>query len=98
MAQKPAVEPEQVEPQVETPVEAPAPEVEYAQVPGGEYKIVGTRKTYVMKPGDYISMIAITEYGDVEFTKYIIAHNDFPDPDNVPVDSEIKLPELEKIE
>ena len=78
----------------ETPVE----EVQYAQVPNGEYKIVGTRKTYVMKPGDYLARIARQEYGDKEFAKYIIVHNDFPNPDNVPVDTEIKLPELEKVE
>ena len=94
---KPAPEP--VEPQVETPVEeTPEPEVEYAQVPGGEYKIVGTRKTYVMKPGDFVTRIAIQEYGDKDIAPYIIVHNAFPDPDNVPVGEEIKLPELEKIE
>ena len=100
LTQKPAnVEPAEVEPQVEAPVEeAPAPEIEYAQVPGGEYKIVGTRKTHVMKPGDYLAKIAREEYGDKEFAKYIIVHNDFPDPDNIPVDMEIKLPELERIE
>ena len=73
-------------------------EVQYAQVPNGEYKIVGTRKTYVMKPGDYLARIARQEYGDKEFARYIIVHNDFPNPDNVPVDTEIKLPELEKVE
>ena len=100
LTQKPAnVEPAEVEPQVEAPVEeAPAPEIEYAQVPGGEYKIVGTRKTHVMKPGDYLAKIAREEYGDKEYAKYIIVHNDFPDPDNIPVDMEIKLPELERIE
>ena len=78
--------------------ETPEPEVEYAQVPGGEYKIVGTRKTYVMKPGDFVTRIAIQEYGDKDIAPYIIVHNAFPDPDNVPVGEEIKLPELEKIE
>ena len=92
------VEPVTVEPQVETPVEVPAPKVEYAQVPGGEYRIVGTRKTHVMKPGEFITRIAIQEYGNKDFAPYIIVHNAFPDPDNVPVDMEIKLPELEKIE
>ena len=88
---------EQVE--VEAPVEeAPAPKIEYAQVPGGEYRIVGTRKTHVMKPGEFITRIAIEEYGNKDFAPYIIVHNAFPDPDNVPVDMEIKLPELEKIE
>ena len=99
LTQKPAEEvPVKVEPQVVEPVAPPVEEVQYAQVPGGEYKIVGTRKTHVMKPGEYLSKIAIEEYGDKEFTKYIIVHNDFPDPDNVPVDMEIKLPELEKTE
>ena len=92
------VEPAAVEPQVEAPVEAPAPKVEYAQVPGGEYRIVGTRKTHVMKPGEFITRIAIEEYGNKDFAPYIIVHNAFPAPDNVPVDMEIKLPELEKIE
>ena len=92
------VEPAAVEPHVEAPVEAPAPKVEYAQVPGGEYRIVGTRKTHVMKPGEFITRIAIEEYGNKDFAPYIIVHNAFPDPDNVPVDMEIKLPELEKIE
>lgn len=87
-----------VEPQVEAPVEAPAPEEQYAQVPDGEYVIVGTRKTHVMKPGEFITRIAIQEYGDKVFAQYIIVHNAFPDPDNVPVDMEIKLPELKKKE
>ena len=97
---KPSVKVEEpVQPQVETPVEeAPAPEPEFAQVPDGEYKIVGTLKTYVMKPGDYLAKIAREEYGDKEFAKYIIAHNAFTDPDSIPVNMEIKLPELMKIE
>lgn len=92
---------EQVEPQVETPVEVeetPAPEEQYAQVPGGKYKIVGTKKTYVMKRGDFLTRIAIQEYGDKDVAQYIIVHNNFPDPDNVPVDAEIKLPELVPVE
>ena len=97
---RPVPSPPKQEKQAEkvVPKEKPAPKVEYAQVPGGQYRIVGTRKTHVMKPGDYLSKIAIAEYGDKDFTPYIIVHNDFPDPDNVPVDMEIKLPELEKIE
>lgn len=71
---------------------------EFAQVPGGKYRIVGTRGTYVMKPGDFITRIAIQEYDDKDVAQYIIVHNAFPDPDNVPVGMEIKLPELEKIE
>lgn len=76
----------------------PQEEVQYAQVPGGKFKIVGTRKTYVMKPGDFITRIAIQEYGDKDVAQYIIVHNNFPDPDNVPVDMEIKLPEIKPVE
>ena len=81
----------------EETAEAPTPEEQYAQVPNGEYKIVGTRKTHVMQSGDYLTKIAIDEYGDKYMVKYIIVHNAFPNPDNVPIGAEIKLPELEKI-
>ena len=83
---------------VEAPAETPAEEVQYAQVPGGAYRITGTRKTYVMKPGDFITRIAIQEYNDKDIAQYIIVHNDFHDPDNIPVGAEIKLPELEPVE
>ena len=73
-------------------------EVQYAQVPDGKYKIVGTRKTHVMKPGDYITRIALKEYGDKEMAQYIIVHNAFSNPDKVPIGQEIKLPELKEIE
>lgn len=76
----------------------PVEEVQYAQVPDGKYKIVGTRKTHVMKPGDYITRIALKEYGDKEMAQYIIVHNAFPNPDKVPIGQEIKLPELQEIE
>lgn len=94
-------EPQAKEPQIEEPVEeAPASEevVEYAQVEGGEYKIIGTRKTHVMKSGDYLTKIAIDEYGNKYMVQYIIVHNNFPNPDNIPIGAEIKLPELEKKE
>lgn len=77
--------------------EEPVEEVQYAQVPNGKYKIVGTRKTHVMQPGDYITRIALQEYGTKEVAQYIIVHNAFPNPDNVPIGKEIKLPELEEI-
>lgn len=80
------------------PKEQKREETQYAQVPGGEYKIIGTRKTHVMKSGDYLTKIALEEYGDKEITRYIIVHNRFPDPNNVPIGAEIKLPELEKVQ
>ena len=66
-------------------------------VSGRKYQITGTRKTHVMKPGDYLTKIALEEYGAREFAKYIIAHNHFTDPNNVPVGKEILLPELEEV-
>ena len=66
--------------------------------PGKKYQITGTRKTHTMKPGDYLAKIAFEEYGDKEFARYIINHNRFPNPDNIPVGKEINLPELKEIE
>lgn len=68
-----------------------------AQVPGGKYRIVGTRKTHVMKAGDYLTRMALEEYGDKECARYIIVHNGIKNPDNVPVGMNIKLPELEEV-
>ena len=65
--------------------------------PNKKYQIVGTRRTHIMKPGDYLTKIAVKEYGDKDFARYIISHNHFPDPDNVPVGKEIKLPELKEV-
>ncbi len=91
-------EEEEEEATSEEKAEVPAPEEQYAQVPNGEYRIVGTRKTHVMQSGDYLTKIAIDEYGDKYMVQYIIVHNAFPNPDNIPIGAEIKLPELEKKE
>ena len=87
--------------QSETPASEPAPQKEeeqYAQVPGGKYQIIGTRKTHVMKVGDYLTKIAVQEYGDKDVARYIVVHNNLRNPDNVPIGAEIKLPELKKME
>ena len=65
--------------------------------PEKKYQITGTRKTHTMKPGDYLTRIAVQEYGDKFFARYIIKYNRFPDPDNIPVGKEILLPELEEV-
>ena len=56
-----------------------------------------TREAHVMRRGDYLTRIALREYGDKEFARYIIAHNGIKDPDNVPLGKEIRLPELEEL-
>lgn len=73
--------------------EVPRPRLDASK----RYQITGTRGTHIMKPGDYLTKIALQEYGDKEFARYIIAHNKFRDPDNVPVGKEIMLPELEEV-
>ena len=76
------------------PAPRPRPEDQYAQVPGGKYLIVGTKGTREMKIGDTLYKMAREEYGDKEFAKYIIVHNNFPNPDVIPLGYEVKLPLL----
>ena len=66
--------------------------------PDKEYRITGTRKTHIMKSGDYLTRIALREYGHKDFARYIIEYNDFRNPDNVPIGAEVKLPELKLAE
>lgn len=66
--------------------------------PAKTYRITGTRKTHIMKSGDYLTKIALQEYGHKDFARYIIHHNNFRDPDNVPIGAEVKLPELKLAE
>ncbi len=67
---------------------------QYPQVPGGTHLIVGTRKVHVMRVGDSLSKIAVSEYGHKDFAQYIIVYNQFPNPDVISVGCEVKLPEL----
>ncbi len=73
---------------------APQPKLD----PAKTYRITGTRKTHIMKSGDYLTKIALQEYGHKDFARYIIHHNNFRDPDNGPIGAEVKLPELKLAE
>ena len=73
---------------------APQPKLD----PAKTYRITGTRKTHIMKSGDYLTKIALQDYGHKDFARYIIHHNNFRDPDNVPIGAEVKLPELKLAE
>lgn len=66
--------------------------------PNARYKITGTRRMHRVRPGEYLTLIAVREYGSKNFAKYIIEHNQFKNPDNIPLNSEIKLPELEEMQ
>lgn len=70
------------------------PADKYAQVPNGKYLIVGTKGIHVMKVGDSLLKLAIKEYGHKDYVNYIIVHNNFTNPDVIPLGYEVKLPEL----
>lgn len=77
------------------PVEA-TPAVVYEQMPGGAYEIVGVKGEHVMKAGDNLLRIARKNYGNSEFSRYIIFFNHIENPDVVPLGAKLKLPELVK--
>jgi len=83
-----------VAPAAPAPKKAAAPAKEYAQVPGGKYTIVGTRGEHKMQVGDNLYKIARKEYGDRNMAQYIIVHNQFKNPDVIPLGYMVKLPEL----
>ena len=68
----------------------------YPQVEGGKYLITGIRKTRVMQRGENLYRMARQEYGDKSVVEYIKALNQFPNPDNIPMGYEVKLPQLTK--
>lgn len=71
---------------------------ELSQVPGGKYRIVGTRQKYTVCNGETIRSIAEHVYGSKGYAPYIITHNHLLNPNNIATGSVLLLPELEKIE
>ncbi len=67
---------------------------DYAQVEVGSFYIIGTFKTHKLKPGETLYRLARQTYGHKDYAKYIILYNNFTDPNNIAVDSEILLPWL----
>lgn len=86
---------------VPTPEVAPTPEPEtpaatetYSQVPGGKYRIVGTKRSHTLQTGETLRTLALNEYGSKGYAPYIIRHNHLKNPDRVPAGAVILLPEL----
>lgn len=84
-----------------TPIVAPTPEPEtpaatetYSQVPGGKYRIVGTKRSHTLQTGETLRSLALNEYGSKGYAPYIIRHNHLKNPDRVPAGAVILLPEL----
>lgn len=106
--QKPATTDPQVAPveQTKTP-QKPAPAIsqsptreqldkaaQYQQMPKGNYLIVGTLSTHVLKPGDNLYHLAKQIYGDKAFTRYVILYNGLQNPDLITIGQTIKFPKL----
>ena len=80
---------------VEPVVKKPKPVVPIVTPePGDEYIITGVKGIYKLQPGEGLYRVARREYGNKSFIKYILKLNEFPNPDNIPVGTEIKLPKL----
>lgn len=71
-----------------------------AQYPPHEsdkYRIVGEKSQTILEKGASLNLISLRTYGSKQYVKYIIRFNHFDNPDNLPVGTKVKLPELERI-
>ena len=80
--------------QKKTPSRQPSEVLAYPQVEGGEYYIVGIKGTEVMKAGKTLLNISIKYYQSKDYVEYICVMNGIKNPDIVPLDKELKIPEL----
>ena len=60
------------------------------------FEIVGYKGTRTIQWGDYLLKIVRQEYRTEDALKYVISYNNFTNPDNLPVGTEIKLPKLKE--
>ena len=67
---------------------------EYPQVKVGSFYIIGTFKTHKLQAGETLYRLARKTYGHKDYVKYIILYNNFSDPNNIPIGSDILLPWL----
>ncbi|MBP5770715.1 MAG: HU family DNA-binding protein [Bacteroidaceae bacterium] len=72
----------------------PSEVLAYPQLEGGDYLIVGIKGTEVMAPGKTLLNISIKYYKSQDFVPYICTLNDIKNPDIVPLNKELKIPEL----
>ena len=61
-----------------------------------EYRIVGTKTTYTLQSGESIVKASVKFFGSKMFWPYIVKHNQdvIKNPDDIPVGTEIKIPDL----
>ena len=60
------------------------------------YEIVGYKGMRTIQWGDYLLKIVRQEYGTEDVLKYVVAYNNFINPNNLPVGTEVKLPKLKE--
>lgn len=60
------------------------------------FEIVGYKGIRTIQWGDYLLKIVRQEYGTEDALKYVISYNNFTDPNNLPVGTEVKLPKLKE--
>lgn len=58
------------------------------------FEIVGYKGSRTIQWGEYLLKIVRQEYGTDDALRYVISYNNFTNPDNVPVGTEVKLPKL----
>lgn len=98
-AMPPSNQPEQVSAQPEAisgNIQSSKSSYNGKQVEGGKYIIIGTQETYTISKGETLRTIAERFWGSRGYAAYIIAHNDFANPDNVAAGTVIKIPKLKK--
>lgn len=72
----------------------PSPAKNYPQLEGGDYEIVGVQGTEVMSPGKTLLNISLKYFKSTDFVPYICKMNGIENPDIVPLDKELQIPEL----
>lgn len=70
---------------------------QYPPREGDKYRIVGRKGQATLEKGSTLNILSLRTYGSKQYVKYIIRFNQFENPDNLPVGTEVKLPELERI-
>lgn len=82
--------------QVQQPAKTEAKPVAVTKKSPVAFEIVGYKGTRTIQWGDYLLKIVRQEYGTEDALKYVISYNNFTNPDNLPVGTEIKLPKLKE--
>jgi nucleoid DNA-binding protein len=62
------------------------------------YKVVGTKATHVLQPGETLTRVSLKYYGTKDLYPYIVQYNKkiLVNPNNVPVGTSLLIPELQK--